>query len=246
MTDDGSSETRTKSPASRARDTLARLIPQLAFDEPLETQFRSWYAEHTRARIRNAMWIAMGNMLVVMLAGGPFRAMRDAIFGPGNELIVDVLRFGFIVPSSVAMLLVTYTHPCTGAGSVSLRRSSRRSRHVVRRHGHHDAPAGLLAQLVDAAGRARAVFRVRHAACSGGAHRGDDRGDVRHRRAHRWRRRSAALFRSVRHRFRGGHRRRRALFSAAKRAPQLSRDPGAERIREPRQPHRHPQPAHVR
>jgi diguanylate cyclase (GGDEF)-like protein len=109
MTDDRSSEARTQSPATRAKATLARLIPQLAFDEPLEAQFRTWYAEHTRARIRNAMWIAMGNMLVVMLAGGPFRAMRDAIFGPGNQFIVDVLRFGFIVPSSLAMLLVSYT-----------------------------------------------------------------------------------------------------------------------------------------
>jgi diguanylate cyclase (GGDEF)-like protein len=94
---------------SRIRDLLARLVPRLAFDEPLEAEFRGWYAEHTRSRVRSAMWIAMGNMLVVMLAGGPFREMRNAIFGPENQLIVDVLRFGFIVPSSLAMLLVSYT-----------------------------------------------------------------------------------------------------------------------------------------
>jgi diguanylate cyclase (GGDEF)-like protein len=94
---------------SRLRDLLARLVPRLTFDEPLESEFRRWYAEHTRSRVRNAMWIAMGNMLVVMLAGGPFREMRSAIFGPENQLIVDVLRFGFIVPSSIAMLVVSYT-----------------------------------------------------------------------------------------------------------------------------------------
>jgi diguanylate cyclase (GGDEF)-like protein len=94
---------------SRFNEFVARLVPRLTFDEPLESEFRSWYAEHTRARVRNAMWIAMGNMLVVMLAGGPFREMRSAIFGPENQVIVDVLRFGFMVPSSLAMLLVSYT-----------------------------------------------------------------------------------------------------------------------------------------
>src|SRR5262245_32416079 len=87
---------------SRLNDLLVRLVPRLTFDEPLECEFRGWYAEHTRSRVLNAMWIAIGNMLVVMLAGGPFREMRSAIFGPENALIVDVLRFGFIVPSSLA------------------------------------------------------------------------------------------------------------------------------------------------
>lgn len=98
-----------KSFAGRASALLSRLVPRLAFAEPLESQFRHWYAEHTRSRIRNAMWIAMGNLLIVMLAGGPFRAMRDAIFGADNQLIVDILRFGLIVPSSIAMLAVSYT-----------------------------------------------------------------------------------------------------------------------------------------
>jgi diguanylate cyclase (GGDEF)-like protein len=95
--------------AARFSDFVARFVPRLTFDEPLEAEFRRWHAEHTRSRVRNAMWLAMGNMLVVMLAGGPFREVRDAIFGPENQLIVDVLRFGFIVPSCLAMLLVSYT-----------------------------------------------------------------------------------------------------------------------------------------
>lgn len=94
---------------SRLGNLVARIVPRLTFDEPLESEFRRWYAEHTRSRIRNAMWIAMGNMLAVMLAGGPFREMRLAIFGSENQLIVDVLRFGFITPSCVAMLLISYT-----------------------------------------------------------------------------------------------------------------------------------------
>jgi hypothetical protein len=95
---------------ARLRELAARFVPRLSFDEPLESEFRRWYAEHTRSRVRNAMWIAMGNMLVVMLAGGPFREVRMAIFGPENQVFVDVLRFGFIVPCCLAMMLVSYTH----------------------------------------------------------------------------------------------------------------------------------------
>ena len=110
MTVHGSSgEPERKTRAAAARTLISRLVPRLAFEEPIESQFRHWYAQHTRSRIRNAMWIAMGNMLIVMLAGGPFRAMRDAIFGPADHFVVDLLRFGVIVPSSVAMLIVSYT-----------------------------------------------------------------------------------------------------------------------------------------
>ena len=103
-------------------------MPRLTFDEPLESEFRRWYSEHTRSRVRNAMWIAMGNMLVVMLAGGPFREMRNAIFGPENQLIVDVLRFGFIVPSA-SRCCSFRTRRCTASGSASPRRSSLRCMH---------------------------------------------------------------------------------------------------------------------
>lgn len=91
------------------RKLLGRFLPQLSFEEPFESQFRDWYAEHTRTRVRNSMWIAMGTLLFIMLAGGPFESMRHAIFGRENQGIVDVLRFGVIVPSSAAMLLVAYT-----------------------------------------------------------------------------------------------------------------------------------------
>ena len=110
MTVNGSSEEeRGASRATMARRLLSRLARPLAFDEPLESQFRHWHTEHTRSRIRNAMWIAIGSMLLVMFAGGPFRAMRDAIFARSDYLTVDVLRFGVIVPISIALLLVTYT-----------------------------------------------------------------------------------------------------------------------------------------
>jgi len=109
MTEFRSREGTASSFVVRARACCSRLFPGLAFDEPLESQFRDWYAAHTRARIRIAMWFAMGNLLVAMLAGGPFQAARATVFGPDNAFVVDLLRFGFIVPSSVAMLVVSYT-----------------------------------------------------------------------------------------------------------------------------------------
>ena len=109
MAESGSSKRFSSPLTGRLGAWLRRLAPELAFDEPLESQFRTWYAEHTRSRIRTAMWFAMGNIILVMLAGGPFRAVRDAIFGAENQFIVDILRFAVIAPTAAAMLIVSYT-----------------------------------------------------------------------------------------------------------------------------------------
>jgi diguanylate cyclase (GGDEF)-like protein len=110
MTEPRSSKKTAASLIRRARAALAQAVPRLSFEEPLESQFRLWYAQHSRSRIRNAMWFAMGSVIVVLLAGGPFRAMRDAIFGADNHFIFDVLRFGVIAPSAAAILIVSYTN----------------------------------------------------------------------------------------------------------------------------------------
>src|SRR5437868_11921688 len=107
-----------QTPIRRPRATpmgrmLSRIFPALPFDEPLESQFRHWYGEQVRARIRMAMWIPMSCLLAVMLAGGPFQAMRDAIFGSQHHSVVDVLRFGLVAPSCIALLIVTYTRAYT-------------------------------------------------------------------------------------------------------------------------------------
>jgi diguanylate cyclase (GGDEF)-like protein len=116
MTDSRSSasEKPARSPKPRQRRTvlgrvLARVFPLLSFDEPLETQFRRWYAQYVRARIRNAMWIPLCSLLLVMLGGGPFSTMRATVLGQEQQTLIDVLRFGLILPTCVAMLLVTYT-----------------------------------------------------------------------------------------------------------------------------------------
>lgn len=91
------------------RDRLAKLLPPLSFAEPLESQYRHWHTEHARERAKFTMLPAMGVLLIVSLAGGPFRELRETLFAPDQMAIVDLLRFGVLLPTCSAMLLVTYT-----------------------------------------------------------------------------------------------------------------------------------------
>ena len=92
------------------REWLARLLPPLAFHEPLETRYRAWYVHHARARMRYTMLPAMGLLLLCALAGGPFADMRAALFNPTQQPLVDALRFGLLAPTAIAMCVVIYTN----------------------------------------------------------------------------------------------------------------------------------------
>lgn len=105
-----------KTPAKRnqgnwLRDRFARLMPPLTFSEPWESQYRTWHTEHARERVKYTMLPAMGLLLLISLAGGPFAELRQILFSRDQSNIVDVLRFGVILPTCTAMLLVTYTKP---------------------------------------------------------------------------------------------------------------------------------------
>lgn len=91
------------------REQFGRWLPPLTFAEPLESQYRNWHVEHARERVQYSMLPAMGVILILALAGGPFAEMRDTLFAADQREIVDMLRFGVILPTCTAMLLVTYT-----------------------------------------------------------------------------------------------------------------------------------------
>jgi diguanylate cyclase (GGDEF)-like protein len=91
------------------RERFAKLLPPLSFAEPLESQYRNWHTEHARERVKYTMLPAMGLLLILSLAGGPFRHLRETLFAADQTAIVDVLRFGVLLPTCTAMLLVTYT-----------------------------------------------------------------------------------------------------------------------------------------
>jgi diguanylate cyclase (GGDEF)-like protein len=96
-------------PRNLLRERFAKLLPPLSFAEPLESQYRNWHTEHARERVKYTMLPAMGLLLILSLAGGPFRHLRETLFAPDQTAIVDLLRFGVLLPTCTAMLLVTYT-----------------------------------------------------------------------------------------------------------------------------------------
>jgi len=84
-------------------------MPPLGFAEPMESQYRNWHTEHARDRVKYTMLPAMGLLLVLCLASGPFAELRGALFAPDQSSMVNLLRFGVMLPTCIAMLLVTYT-----------------------------------------------------------------------------------------------------------------------------------------
>ncbi len=68
------------------RERFAKLLPPLSFAEPLESQYRNWHTDHVRERVKYTMLPAMGLLLIVSLAGGPFRALRESLFAPGPDV----------------------------------------------------------------------------------------------------------------------------------------------------------------
>ena len=98
---------REKSLAARVGARLSRAIPHLSFPEPLETQFRDWYASRVRWRMRSTMWLAMGNIFLVLLAAGPFASVRTELFGSEHDRLVNVLGITLITTSILAVLTAT-------------------------------------------------------------------------------------------------------------------------------------------
>jgi diguanylate cyclase (GGDEF)-like protein len=90
-------------------ERIARWMPPLSFAEPLESQYRTWHTEHARERVKYTTLPAMGLLLILCLAGGPVAELRNTLFAPDQASTVDVLRFGVVLPTCIAMLLVTYT-----------------------------------------------------------------------------------------------------------------------------------------
>lgn len=88
---------------------VSRLFTSLTFEKALESQFRRWYAEHVRARIRSLTWIPIVGMLLALFAGGPFATLRTEVFGADAQGLLDGVRYGLVLPSCLLLVVATYT-----------------------------------------------------------------------------------------------------------------------------------------
>jgi diguanylate cyclase (GGDEF)-like protein len=88
---------------------FSKYLASLAFEEPLESQFRVWYAERMRARMHNSMCGAMGCLLLITGASVAIPSLRTEIFGTHHTLLLQLLAFGLMLPSCLALLIVTYS-----------------------------------------------------------------------------------------------------------------------------------------
>jgi diguanylate cyclase (GGDEF)-like protein len=80
-----------------------------SFDATTEGEFRAWYLHYVRSRVRSAMWLPLVALLLVLCAPGPFSELRELWFGSRYSLAIEVLRFGIVLPSTLAIMAITYT-----------------------------------------------------------------------------------------------------------------------------------------
>jgi len=79
------------------------------FDSATEREFRQWYAHYVRPRVRAAVWLPLAALLLVLFAPGPFHDLRTLWFGASHPLAFSILRFGVVLPSTLAIFAIAYT-----------------------------------------------------------------------------------------------------------------------------------------
>lgn len=95
------------SPIRSLLKRLRRRLPRLSFAEPLETEFREWYASRVRWRMRSTLWLAMGNILLVLFALSPFVELRHLLFGSEHDGFLLGLAALLMVTSAGALIIVS-------------------------------------------------------------------------------------------------------------------------------------------
>jgi len=81
----------------------------MQFDAQTEREFRTWYLNYVRGRVRAAMWLPLVALLLVLFAPGPFNDLREIWFGESFPIAIEVMRFCVVLPSTLAIMVITYT-----------------------------------------------------------------------------------------------------------------------------------------
>jgi diguanylate cyclase (GGDEF)-like protein len=106
------SPSKSTQPASVWAQSWARwrgAASELRFDPATEREFRQWYAHYVRPRVRAAVWLPLTALLLVLFAPGPFHDVRTLWFGENHSIAFNVLRFGVVLPTTLAIFVIAYS-----------------------------------------------------------------------------------------------------------------------------------------
>ena len=81
----------------------------LSFRPVAEVKFLRWFTDYNSGKVRSSAWLAFGLGLVALFADGPFREMRDTLFGEQPSLGFDLIRCAVILPCALTLLVITYS-----------------------------------------------------------------------------------------------------------------------------------------
>lgn len=84
-----------------------RIVPPLAFAQPLEAQFCEWFSLRVQWRMQSTKWLAIGNMLLVASVLGPFLPLREHLFGDADDLLLTTLAGVMLATDVLALAVVS-------------------------------------------------------------------------------------------------------------------------------------------
>ncbi|HTE40621.1 MAG TPA: hypothetical protein VK629_07320, partial [Steroidobacteraceae bacterium] len=81
-----------------------------SFDAVTEREFRGWYQNFVRGRVRASGWMPLVTLMLVFYAPGPFADLREAWFGVSYPLAIEIIRFGIVLPTTLVFVAITYSN----------------------------------------------------------------------------------------------------------------------------------------
>lgn len=95
--------------SGRLRHWYGRIFGVMQFAEPQERLYRAWHASLVRSRVRRSLWMPIAVLLIASFAPGPFAQMREIIFAGQPGWVLEVLRFGILLPTCLALIGTAYS-----------------------------------------------------------------------------------------------------------------------------------------
>jgi diguanylate cyclase (GGDEF)-like protein len=72
-------------------------------------QFKEHYAITAQRHVQLGLWFSMGVTFLLIFGPGPIAELRSAMLGDDQMLTFNVLRFGIMLPTAIAIIAVAYS-----------------------------------------------------------------------------------------------------------------------------------------